>query len=281
MPPEPSSDESENTPKEVTRIGSADDVGDQAHGHGTGLTGPTGPAVDDAELERLYAYPEPLERPWVQAHFVASADGAVTVHGRSAGLSSPADKKVFRLGRDLADVVLVGAGTALVEGYRGVKATEVRATRRARLGLSPVPRIAVVTDRCSIPPDSPLITDTSVPPLVITPAAAPADLRDALTEAGAEVVVVGEHRVDLRAAMSELDRRGLRRVCCEGGPTLFGGLIAQDLVDELCLTVSPLLAGGDAARVAFGPLPHDPFRLRLVSVLHSDSSLMLRYQRDR
>ena len=94
-----------------------------------------GPSVDDRALEELYDYPSELTEPFVQVNFVASADGAATVSGRSHGLSSPADKKVFALGRDLADVVLVGAGTALAEGYQGVKHTEVRAERRARLGL--------------------------------------------------------------------------------------------------------------------------------------------------
>ncbi|KAA2261152.1 pyrimidine reductase family protein [Solihabitans fulvus] len=239
----------------------------------------TDTSLGDAELERAYDYPADLDRPWVQVNFVSSADGAVTVGGRSQGLSSPADKKVFALGRDLADVVLVGAGTAQLEGYRGVKANEVRAERRARLGLAPVPPIAVVTARATVSPDSPLLTDTLVPPIILTCAAAPRQRRDELAEAGAEVVVVGDEAVDLRAALAELNRRGLRRVNCEGGPTLFGGLIAEDLVDELCLTVAPLLAGGDAGRIATGPLPPAARELVLASVLHAEGSLLLRYRR--
>src|SRR5699024_10506331 len=68
--------------------------------------------MTDVDLERLYDYPSDLDRPWVQANFVSSADGAVTLADRSEGLSHPADKRIFGLGRDLADVVLVGAGTA-------------------------------------------------------------------------------------------------------------------------------------------------------------------------
>ncbi|MGH3627162.1 MAG: dihydrofolate reductase family protein, partial [Sciscionella sp.] len=101
-------------------------------------------------------------------NFVSSADGAVTRDGRSNGLSSAADKQIFSLARDLADVVLVGAGTALIEGYRGAKTSELRADRRQRHGLSGVPPIAVVTRRCSIQPDSPLITTARVPTIVLT-----------------------------------------------------------------------------------------------------------------
>lgn len=237
--------------------------------------------VDDRDLERLYAYPANLDRPWVQAHFVSSVDGAVTVAGRSGGLSSPADKRVFALSRDLADVVLVGAGTALIEGYHGVKPREVRVERRKRLGLSPVPPLAVVTRRCSIEPDAPLVTDVSVATIVVTCEAAPAQRRKALGDAGAEVVVAGEDAVDPHRALAALDERGLRRVSCEGGPTLFAALIAEDLVDELCLTVSPLLTGGDAGRIASGALPPAPARMRLDTVLCEDDTLLLRYRRPR
>lgn len=238
-----------------------------------------GTAVDDRALEDLYAYPPGLSRPFVQVNFVASADGAATVSGRSRGLSSPADKKVFALGRDLADVVLVGAGTALTEGYRGIKRTELRASRRSRLGLPEIPPIAVVTGRGSVSPASPLITDTLVPPVVLTSAAAPAAWREAVAEAGADVVVAGEDRVAPALALAALADRGLLRVCCEGGPTLFADLIAADLVDQLCLTVAPLLAGAGAVRVADGLPAAAPMSLSLESVLSDEGFLMLRYRR--
>jgi riboflavin biosynthesis pyrimidine reductase len=239
------------------------------------------PAVelDDGELERLYAYPENLTTPWLQVNFVSSADGASTVDGRSRGLSSPGDRKVFALGRDLADVIMVGAGTASIEGYRGVKRTEVRTERRARLGLTETPPIAVVTRRCSVGPDSPLITDAEVAPIVITCSSAPVDRRAALINAGVDVVVVGDHTVDLGKALAALGDRGLPRVNCEGGPHLFGELIAENLVDQLCLTIAPTLVSGDATRIAVGLLPTTPLDLELASVLTEDGHLILRYRR--
>lgn len=238
-----------------------------------------GPSVDDSALEELYDYPSGLTAPFVQVNFVASADGAATVSGRSRGLSSPADKKVFALGRDLADVVLVGAGTAIAEGYRGVKRTELRAARRERRGLPAIPPIAVVTGRGSIPPSSPLLTDTAVPPIVITAEVSPLPWRKEVADTGADVIVAGEDRVDAALALSALADRGLLRVCCEGGPTLFGDLVSAGLVDQLCLTVAPKLAGAGAVRIATGLAAAEPMDLALESVLADEGFLMLRYRR--
>ncbi|WP_416309418.1 pyrimidine reductase family protein [Saccharopolyspora sp. NFXS83] len=240
----------------------------------------TTPAEVTPEIEAFYDYPADLTRPWLRTNFVSSLDGAVTVRGSSRGLSAPADQRVLGLIRDLSDVVLVGAGTALTEGYHGVQRSEVDAERRARFGLAEVPPIAVVSGRCSLEPDSPLLTDTVVPPIVITCAGAPEARRAVLADAGADVVVAGTGTVDLAAALAALGERGLLRVGCEGGPRLFGDLVAADLVDELCLTVSPLLAGGDAGRIAHGPDLAAPRPMRLLSALHADESLlMLRYGR--
>jgi 5-amino-6-(5-phosphoribosylamino)uracil reductase len=137
----------------------------------------------------------------------------------------------------------------------------------------------VVSRRCSIDPSSPLVTDTQVPPIVFTTDSAPEQRRAALTDAGADVLVAGDLDVDLKAALDVLDERGLRRVCCEGGPQLFGSLIAADLVDELCLSISPMLTSGDARRIAVGPGPEAPIPLTLDTVLHADSLLLLRYLR--
>lgn len=237
------------------------------------------PELTDAELERLYDYPPDLAAPWVQANMVASADGAATVDGRSAGLSHPADKRVFALGRDLADVVLVGAGTAEAEKYAGVKPGELRTGRREARGLSELPPVAVVSNHCSLPPDARLLTDTLVPPIVLTCAAAPAARREALANAGAEVVITGEDAVDLPTAMRYLGNRGLRRVDCEGGPRLLAAMLAADLVDQLCLTIAPLLTGAGADRIVAGPIAESTRSLRLASVLHSEGFLLLRYQR--
>ncbi|MET9231836.1 dihydrofolate reductase family protein [Lentzea sp. NPDC003310] len=213
--------------------------------------------MTDTALATLYGYPD--DRTWVTANFVSSVDGAVSVDGRSGGLGSPADRKIYLLGRELADVVLVGSSTVLAEGYRGA--------RRAK----PLP-IAVVTARGSLTPDLPLFTDTAVPPIVITTEAA------RMPSLPADVIIAGETEVDLRVAVTELASRGLHRINLEGGPRLFGSMVAEGLVDGLNLTVAPVLAVGDAGRIAHGPVV-PPVDLALASVLRADDVLLLRYQR--
>ncbi|MEV6910971.1 pyrimidine reductase family protein [Amycolatopsis sp. NPDC051071] len=245
------------------------------------LLWPTTPAdaVSDADLERLYGYPDDLTRPWVQVNFVSSADGAAAVNELSEGLSHPADKRIFLMGRLLSDVILVGAGTVRAEGYRGARINPARTARRVALGLSEVPPIAVVTRSGELDPAGPLFTDTQVPPIVVTTEKAPESRRAALERAGADVLVAGTDDVDLRHALALLGKRGLYRIDCEGGPMLFGDLIAGDLVDQLCLTVAPLLAGAGARRIAYGRPTPDPRRMDLASVLFEDGFTMLRYRR--
>lgn len=235
--------------------------------------------LTDDDLAKIYGFPAEVTGSWVQVNFVSSADGAAAVEDRSEGLSSPADKRLFLLGRDLADVVLVGAGTARAEGYRGARTNDVRRERRKRRGLAEIPPIAVVTASARIDPDSALLTDTRVPPIIITTGSAPPERVAALTDAGAEILVAGEQMVDLTAALAELSRRGLKRVDCEGGPRLFGELIAEGLVDQLCLTVAPLLAGAGADRIAVGRATTESRRLELASILYEDGFTMLRYRR--
>lgn len=223
----------------------------------------------DAHLSGLYAYPEGLAAPFVRVNFVSSADGAVSVDGRSSELGSPADRRVFGLLRELADVVLVGAGTVRAEDYRGA--------RRPTRGRDHPPPIAVVTGSADLDPAGRLFRDTAVPPIVLTHASAPRERRERLAAAGGDVVVLAQLTAD--AVLAELAARGLYRVLCEGGPSLFGDLVAADAVDELCLTLAPLLAGGRAGRIARGPAGGRTRPMELVGVLHADGSLLLRYRR--
>ncbi len=231
-----------------------------------------GPA-DDEDLERLYGYPD--DRPWLAVNFVSSADGAVEVAGRSAGLTNATDQRVYRTGSDLADLVLVGAGTATIEEFRGVRPDELMAQRRRRHGLHEVPTLAVVTAG-SLSPDSPVLTDVLTPTVVITCAAAPAAAREAWAAAGARVLVAGNDAVDLSLAMKTLAGEGLRRVHCDGGPQLFGALLSAGLVDELRMALSPTLVSGSAERIAVGA-GIDPAGLELASVLAEENTLLLRY----
>jgi riboflavin biosynthesis pyrimidine reductase len=230
----------------------------------------------DADLAALYAYPS---GPWLRANMVASADGAAHLDGVTRGLSSDADRHLFALLRTLADVIVVGAATVRTERYAPVRQHELWPDLRP--GRTPTPPIAVVTARLDLDPDSRLIA--SAPPsartIIITTAQAPADRRAAL-DGPAEIVVAGQETVDLKAAIAALAERGHRWILAEGGPHLLAQIAAADLLDELCLTIGPLLAGPNANRILAGALSAVPPQpLDLAHVLEDNGSLFCRYIR--
>lgn len=228
--------------------------------------------LDVAALAGLYAYPE---QRWLRANMVSSADGAGFLDGRSTGLSSAADRRLFGLLRALTDVVLVGAGTARTEQYKPARRRpELTALRDGR---PPAPPIALVSMKLDLDFTSPLFT--AAPPdartIVITCAGAPEDKRAAAARA-ADLIVAGDLVVDLNEALSALRERGLGQVLCEGGPHLLGEIAAAGLLDELCLTIGPLLAGPGPGRVTAGaPFPARP--MKLAHVLEAEGFLFCRY----
>ena len=231
-----------------------------------------GEELDDFELAEAYAYPR--ER-WLRANMVMSADGSAAVNGKSGGLSSPGDKRVFGILRVLADVVLAGAATVRTEEYKPARPRPALAALRK--GRPATATIAVVSGSLDLNLATPLFTDA--PPdartIVITSEAAPADLRAAAAKV-ADVIVAGQDGVDLPAALTALADRGLRRVICEGGPHLLGQIAAGGLLDELSLTISPTLAGPGAGRIIAGSaFPAHP--MTLTQALTEDAYLFCRY----
>jgi riboflavin biosynthesis pyrimidine reductase len=238
---------------------------------------PPGRDVQPPDLAALYAYPAGLDRAWVRANMIESADGAAAVDGLSGGLSGPGDRAVFGVLRALADVILVGAGTAREEKYQAARVRPEWA--RLRAGRPAAPPIAVLSGRLGLDLAGPLLTGPApdARTIVITSAAADPDLRTAVA-AHADVIVAGEQQVDLAAAVGELAQRGHRRILAEGGPRLLGQLAAAGLLDELCVTVSPVLAGGPAGRILHGaPGEVSPAGLDLAHVLADGSFLFCRY----
>jgi riboflavin biosynthesis pyrimidine reductase len=233
-------------------------------------------ALDDAALARLYGYPADRGS-LVRGNMVGSLDGAATVDGLSGGLSSSADRRVFWLLRGLADVILVGAGTARAEGYRPTRAGASWAALGLRDGRPSTPPLALVSRSLDLDPAAPLIAQAPADArtIVITCAASPADHRAALASV-ADVIVAGDDSVDLKAALSALAGRGLARVLCEGGPRLLSDVIANGLLNELCLTLAPVLAGPGPVRV-IGGSPFPARRLSLAHLLEEDGMLFARY----
>ncbi|QXC62490.1 pyrimidine reductase family protein [Aquihabitans sp. G128] len=233
--------------------------------------------VDPAAAHAAAARPAPEGRPWVLANMVASADGATAVEGRSEGLGGPADKAVFSALRSVADVILVAAGTARAESYGPPRTPADRRAEREARGQAPYPRLALVTRSLDLDPTSAMFTEATAPPVVFTVTSAPTARRQAL-DGLAEIVDVGDDGVDLAAALGWLADRGVATVLCEGGPSLNGQLLAAGLVDELDLTTSPLLVGGDSARAAHGP-DGEPLDVELAHLWEADGVLFARYVR--
>lgn len=246
-------------------------------------------------LAELYAYPAPTPQaaPWVRANMIASIDGAASLNGRSSGLSGDADRLVFAVLRSLADVIVAGAGTARAEKYRPVREREIWGVLRE--GRAPTPPIAVVTRELDLDPDSPLLSGTAggSRTIVLTTEAAPAARRAAAGHA--DVVVAGRDSVAPAAIVTALAARGHRRILVEGGPAVLRQIADAGLLDDLCLTFSPVLEGGRAGRILASPEAAGPGRgrragsaawhspaatMNLAHVLEDEGSLLCRYLRD-
>jgi riboflavin biosynthesis pyrimidine reductase len=231
--------------------------------------------VDPAEI---YAdLPSAVGRPSVRLNMIVSVDGGTSWNGVSGGLGGPADKALFAVMRTLPDVILVASGTMRAEHYGpAVLPAHVQEVRSSR-GQRPVPPVAVVSQRCDFDWGSNFFTAATERPLIITVAsAAPTNLERA--RAVADVIVAGDERVDLRVAVTELGERGTEHILAEGGPTLNGELATAGLLDELCVSLAPLLASGDAKRIIAGSALAQLEHLRLRSILEDDDYLFLRYR---
>ena len=234
--------------------------------------GSPGAELDLTALARAYAYPDGR---WVRVNFVQSADGAASVDGLSGGLSSAGDKRVFGVLRVLADVIVAGSGTVKAENYKPARARPALAELRA--GRPAAAPIAVVSQSLHLDLGSPLYTEAAPDSrtMVITCASADPGRRAAAAKV-ADVLVAGKDTVDLGSALAMLAGRGLRRVLCEGGPHLFGDLDAAGLVDELCLSLSPTLAGPGPDRIITGNAT-PARRMTLHQVIADESFLFCRY----
>ncbi len=230
------------------------------------------------DLLAAYALPD-RERPRIRMNFVSSADGAVTLGGRSGALGGETDRALMQVLRMMTDVVLVGAGTVRAEGYGGMRLRAEDVLWRRAHGLADHPALAVVSGALDLAPDEAVFTDAVRRPVVVTTESAAAD-RGGLFGAVADVVTCGASAVDLRAMQTALAARGWRQVLCEGGPSLFGALLDAGLVDEVCLTLAPRFVGGDAARIVRGAGEADRM-FGLAGILHdAEGFVFAHYSRE-
>jgi riboflavin biosynthesis pyrimidine reductase len=225
---------------------------------------------DVLEPYRRPRTPPSPDRPWVVANMVCDLAGSTTIEGRVGALSGGTDAVLFRRLRELADVVLVGAETVRRERYGTVRVDPS--------GVRPQPPIAVVSRSLDFDWTIPMFASPgNARPLLLTATGSDPAARARAAD-HADVVVAGDDRVDVRAALAALARRGAEVVVCEGGPHLLGELVAADALDELCLSVAPML-GGDPLPVAVIPSGAGLRHFDLVHVAEDEGTLFLRYER--
>ena len=206
-----------------------------------------GERLDDAALSALYVA-LPRDGVWVRANFATSLDGAITgPDGRSGSVNSAADHVVFELLRGLSDVVVVGAGTLRAEGYTALSVASRWQATRSALSLAAELPLVCVSNSGEVPPrlrDAPRGTV-----LMATHTGSPG-LAEARTVLGDEqVLVCGEEAVDDARLVAAFADRGWERILTEGGPHLAGSMVAAGVLDEVCLSLTPVVVGGDGPRM--------------------------------
>ncbi len=225
--------------------------------------------TSDQQLAQWYAFQE-----GVRTNMVMSADGgAIGSEGLSGSLSGVADRRVLGILRGVADAVMVAAGTVRAEGYDPIRARESLQPHRREAGMAEHPVLVVVTRTPTLDPGLAMFTEAPIRPIVVC-----AEDNGSLSGVADTIECPnGDGGVDLAEARAKLRLRGLQRIQCEGGPHLNGALLAADLIDEFCITISPTLLGGDAKRPVVGP--EAPSGFHLVGALRDDDFVFLRYRR--
>ncbi|HJT04371.1 MAG TPA: dihydrofolate reductase family protein [Pseudonocardiaceae bacterium] len=218
----------------------------------------------------------PDHRPYVVLNMVATADGAAAVAHHTAPISNAADRQLFHELRAHVDAVLVGAGTVRTERYGRLVRDPARRARRVARGLAADPLAVVVSHRLSLTPDLPLLADEHSRVVVVT--ASDAELAGCAAQISYLRSAPGEE-ADLAVMLARLRaEHGVRSVLCEGGPNLNASLLPAGLIDELFLSIAPVLAGtaGSLSIVNRAPVPH-PVDLTLRWLLESQGQLFARY----
>ncbi len=214
------------------------------------------------------------QRPHVAVNMVHTTDGRASVDGRTAPISSVADRQLFHALRTRVDAIMVGAGTLRVERYgRMVRDAERREQRRLA-GLQPDPLAIVVSGSLDLAADLPLLQDPDSRVVIVTAA------EHSIDGVGADVQYLRFPRgVDLAAALAQLRKETrVRSILCEGGPHLNASLVAAGLIDELFLTTFPqIAAGAGALSIMDDALLGAPVALSLLSLCEYAGELFARY----
>ncbi len=215
------------------------------------------------------------ERPYIVANFIASADGRATFRGKSGALGDPADRVLFHGLRQQVDAVFAGTRTLMIERYgRMIRDPEAR-LRRELADRTPEPLAVVVSRSGEVPFDIPLFDEPEA--RVALFCCVPVDVSEATAQV--DLVELDPGELTMTTVMRHLRSDfGIRSLLCEGGPTVFGSLLDERLVDELFLTLAPkLVGGGPSPTISNGPELMELQPMELVWALENDGALYLRY----
>ena len=233
-------------------------------------------------MDYAEAYPWPRDE-WLRTMMVMTLDGAtVGPDGLSGSISGPADKRVFMEARRLSDAVLVGAGTIRAERYTPMRAKAEWQEARAEAHLAVAPRVVIVSGRLDLPWEEPMFAESAFPITVVTHETVDQQAL-AVAREHADVHIIGDESVDLPHVVAWMREEGMRRIVCEGGEAILDSMVRADLVDEMDLTISPLLAGDgylpDAVRDARDAISGDYPRFALAHRFVEEGFVFCRFLR--
>ncbi len=235
---------------------------------------PAGDQIDLGQMvEQLLRAPHQGDRPYLACSFISTLDGRATIDGSTEVLGFPADARVVMRLRTFADAVIIGAGTMRVEQYdRMIPVPRLRQYRE-QIGLPEDPLTVIVSGSLDLPWEAGLFTDGHGRVLIATtsPDSPPAT-------ATAVEVLRYDGRVDFDSLLTHLaEDRGVGVVVCEGGPTVLHALVEEGVVDDLFLTLNPVLAGGGERSLMRGALPQ-PVAAELTWAFEVEGELFTRWR---
>jgi riboflavin biosynthesis pyrimidine reductase len=232
----------------------------------------------DSLLDEMFQSLTPSETlPFTVVNFIASADGHTTVAGRSGALGDAGDRAMFHGLRERVDAVMAGPVTMRTERYGRILGKGERRRRRLERGQSPEPLACLLTRSGDVPTEIPLFAEPDARIVVFGDASL--QERVAACPAQVDLVALDRQMLTLTTALTRLRADyGVRTLLCEGGPTLFSALLAERLVDELCLTVAPkLVGGGHGPSLTSGSELAELQPLQLRWLLEREHALYVRY----
>ncbi len=218
--------------------------------------------------------------PWVLLNMITSSNGLATLNGLSGPLGGIADKALFTALRGIADVIIAGYSTVRDEQYRPPQLTKELITKRESLGQSPLPTIAIVSNRLNFDERIPLFSSSEYHPVILTSSSSPEKNRENVSPT-CEVFICGEDKVDLKKGVDTLSSRFGKIILVEGGPSLNTQFVENDLLDELCITTSPLHSDDESAITATTDRSYPPGQMLQDRRMEVNEFIFTRFLRNR